>query len=299
MTAVEGVRRCRRPGARHLQRLPDPARVGPAARRDAAQPRPQVHLRARHAPRRARPTRRSPAPAGRARCLRIPINHGEGNYFAPDDVLDALERRAAASIFRYVDAAGASRPTRRTRTARRDNIAGICNERRNVVGMMPHPERACEPHARQRRRPRAVRVGRPCAECGGRRRDRVAMTFDYRRSSNAHGLTGDEYERIVARARTRAVDHRARHLLGDVDRALLLQELAPPSEEAADARPARAAGAGRERRRRRHRRRPGRRSSRSSRTTTRRSSSPIRARRPASAASSATSSRWARGRSRC
>ena len=76
--------------------------------------------------------------------LRIPINHGEGNYFAPDDVLDRLERERRV-IFRYVDAAtgeptGAANPNGAAR-----NIAGICSERRNVVGMMPHPERACEP----------------------------------------------------------------------------------------------------------------------------------------------------------
>ena len=53
MAAVDGVRRARRPGARHLQRLPGPARGRAAARRDAAQPRPQVPLRARPRPRRA------------------------------------------------------------------------------------------------------------------------------------------------------------------------------------------------------------------------------------------------------
>jgi phosphoribosylformylglycinamidine synthase len=76
--------------------------------------------------------------------LRIPINHGEGNYYAPDDMLDRLERDRRV-IFRYVDAAsgeptGAANPNGAAR-----NIAGICSERRNVVGMMPHPERACEP----------------------------------------------------------------------------------------------------------------------------------------------------------
>jgi phosphoribosylformylglycinamidine synthase subunit PurQ / glutaminase len=75
--------------------------------------------------------------------LRIPINHGEGNYFAPDDVLDALERDRRV-IFRYVDAAGEATDAANPNGASR-NIAGICSERRNVVGMMPHPERACEP----------------------------------------------------------------------------------------------------------------------------------------------------------
>ncbi|MGH9372293.1 MAG: phosphoribosylformylglycinamidine synthase subunit PurQ [Vicinamibacterales bacterium] len=75
--------------------------------------------------------------------LRIPINHGEGNYFAPDDVLDALERDRRV-IFRYVDASGEASDGANPNGAAR-NIAGICSERRNVVGMMPHPERACEP----------------------------------------------------------------------------------------------------------------------------------------------------------
>jgi phosphoribosylformylglycinamidine synthase I len=75
--------------------------------------------------------------------LSIPINHGEGNYFAPDDVLDALERDRRV-IFRYVDASGQVTDAGNPNGAAR-NIAGICSERRNVVGMMPHPERACEP----------------------------------------------------------------------------------------------------------------------------------------------------------
>ncbi len=74
--------------------------------------------------------------------LRIPINHGEGNYFADDDVLDALEQDRRV-IFRYVDAAGEATADACANGASR-NIAGICSERRNVVGMMPHPERACE-----------------------------------------------------------------------------------------------------------------------------------------------------------
>jgi phosphoribosylformylglycinamidine synthase subunit PurQ / glutaminase len=75
--------------------------------------------------------------------LRIPINHGEGNYYAPDDVLDALERDRRV-IFRYVDASAKMSDAANPNGAAR-NIAGICNARRNVVGMMPHPERACEP----------------------------------------------------------------------------------------------------------------------------------------------------------
>jgi len=76
--------------------------------------------------------------------LRIPINHGEGNYYASDDVLDRLERDRRV-IFRYVDAASGEPTSAANPNGAARNIAGICSERRNVVGMMPHPERACEP----------------------------------------------------------------------------------------------------------------------------------------------------------
>jgi phosphoribosylformylglycinamidine synthase I len=83
------------------------------------------------------------AACSKGQVLRIPINHGEGNYFAADDVLDALERDRRV-IFRYVDGSGHATDAANPNGAAR-NIAGICSERRNVVGMMPHPERACEP----------------------------------------------------------------------------------------------------------------------------------------------------------
>jgi phosphoribosylformylglycinamidine synthase I len=68
------------------------------------------------------------------RRLRIPIAHGEGNYFA---------ERNRQVIFRYVDASGAVTDAANPNGSV-NNIAGICNETRNVVGLMPHPERACE-----------------------------------------------------------------------------------------------------------------------------------------------------------
>ena len=82
--------------------------------------------------------------AGRAgQVLRIPIGHGEGNYFAPPEVVERLEANRQV-VLRYVDAAGrvddAANPNGSVHA-----IAGLCNEARNVVGMMPHPERACEP----------------------------------------------------------------------------------------------------------------------------------------------------------
>ena len=78
----------------------------------------------------------------RGQVLRIPIAHGDGNYFAAPDVIARLEANRQV-VFRYTDAAGevseAANPNGSTAA-----IAGLCNEARNVVGLMPHPERACE-----------------------------------------------------------------------------------------------------------------------------------------------------------
>jgi phosphoribosylformylglycinamidine synthase I len=74
--------------------------------------------------------------------LSLPIAHGEGSYVAPPDVLDKLEREGRV-VFRYVDSAGEPAPEANPNGSAR-NIAGIVNERGNVVGMMPHPERAAE-----------------------------------------------------------------------------------------------------------------------------------------------------------
>jgi phosphoribosylformylglycinamidine synthase subunit PurQ / glutaminase len=75
--------------------------------------------------------------------LRIPIGHGEGNYYAPPDVLAGLEANRQV-IFRYATPDGVINEAANPNGSL-NNIAGICNETRNVVGMMPHPERACEP----------------------------------------------------------------------------------------------------------------------------------------------------------
>ena len=75
--------------------------------------------------------------------LRLPIAHGEGNYYAPAEVIDTLERDRRV-IFRYVNDAGET-TERSNPNGSINNIAGICNQQRNVVGLMPHPERACEP----------------------------------------------------------------------------------------------------------------------------------------------------------
>ncbi|HEV2131799.1 MAG TPA: phosphoribosylformylglycinamidine synthase subunit PurQ [Longimicrobiaceae bacterium] len=75
--------------------------------------------------------------------LRIPIAHGEGCYVAEDDVLDRLEGDGRV-VFRYTDAGGMPTPAANPNGSAR-NIAGIINERGNVLGMMPHPERAVDP----------------------------------------------------------------------------------------------------------------------------------------------------------
>jgi phosphoribosylformylglycinamidine synthase len=75
--------------------------------------------------------------------LRIPISHGEGRYVADEATLAALES-AGRVVFRYCDAAGEVTPEANPNGSV-SNIAGIINERGNVLGMMPHPERACEP----------------------------------------------------------------------------------------------------------------------------------------------------------
>ena len=75
--------------------------------------------------------------------LRIPISHGEGRYVADEATLGALES-AGRVVFRYCDAAGEVTPEANPNGSV-SNIAGIVNESGNVLGMMPHPERACEP----------------------------------------------------------------------------------------------------------------------------------------------------------
>ncbi|MBA4179996.1 MAG: phosphoribosylformylglycinamidine synthase I [Anaerolinea sp.] len=74
--------------------------------------------------------------------IHVPISHGEGNYYADSATLDELEQRGRV-IFRYTDAAGLSTPAANPNGSAR-NIAGIINKRGNVLGMMPHPERAGE-----------------------------------------------------------------------------------------------------------------------------------------------------------
>ena len=308
MPAIVEFARGRRPGARHLQRLPGPARGGPAARARCCATATSSSTASRCTSASSRPTRRSRARASPGSVLRLPIAHGEGNYYAEPRRHRASSRRRAGSIFRYCDARGeitdAANPNGSV-----NNIAGICNEARNVVGLMPHPERACESALGSadglvlfESVVTALATGRRAGMTGERVATR-GWSASCSRSAARHAgvalaawmrwlpyaeriahlapslaVTGvldlmiafdfmaryadDRHPRRIRSHRplagARADRDRARHLLGDVVRALQLQELAHPPEEAADHGAARAAGAGRERRRGRHRRRPGR-----------------------------------------
>ena len=102
-----------------------------------------LHFRCEHVHVRVEQTDTPFTAAATARqILRIPIAHGEGNYYAEPDVIERLERNRQV-VFRYVTASGEETDAANPNGSIH-NIAGITNEARNVVGLMPHPERACE-----------------------------------------------------------------------------------------------------------------------------------------------------------
>jgi phosphoribosylformylglycinamidine synthase I len=74
--------------------------------------------------------------------LRMPIAHGEGNYYCDEATLAELKRNDQIT-FRYCDEAGALTPEANPNGSR-ESIAGICSKERNVLGLMPHPERASD-----------------------------------------------------------------------------------------------------------------------------------------------------------
>jgi phosphoribosylformylglycinamidine synthase subunit PurQ / glutaminase len=80
-------------------------------------------------------------PAGKP--LRVPIAHGEGCYFADEETLARLQTNNQI-LWQYCNAQGELTDAANPNGALL-NIAGICNDQRNVAGLMPHPERACEP----------------------------------------------------------------------------------------------------------------------------------------------------------
>ena len=75
--------------------------------------------------------------------LTIPIGHMEGNYFCEEATLAELERNQQI-VFRYCSASGET-TAESNPNGSLENIAGICSPGRNVLGMMPHPERSSEP----------------------------------------------------------------------------------------------------------------------------------------------------------
>ncbi len=79
---------------------------------------------------------------GLGEVLQIPVSHGEGRYVADEQTLDTLEREERV-VFRYVSPHGGPVGAATPNGSMRD-IAGIVDEGRTVLGMMPHPERACE-----------------------------------------------------------------------------------------------------------------------------------------------------------
>jgi phosphoribosylformylglycinamidine synthase len=76
------------------------------------------------------------------RSYKIPVAHGEGRFYATDEILDSLEAKDQV-IFRYANADGNVNDAVNFNGASR-NIAGVCNAGKNVFGMMPHPERAAD-----------------------------------------------------------------------------------------------------------------------------------------------------------
>jgi len=96
----------------------------------------QVHIRVEQ------PDTPFTAAARTGQVLEMPIAHGEGNYFAAPEVVRDLEA-AGRVVFRYCDARGKVTDEANPNGSI-NGIAGICSEGRNVVGLMPHPERACE-----------------------------------------------------------------------------------------------------------------------------------------------------------
>jgi phosphoribosylformylglycinamidine synthase len=82
------------------------------------------------------------AGCARGDLLQVPVSHGEGRYVADEETLAMLEREERVA-FRYVRRDGSSAGDESPNGSMHD-IAGVVNARRNVLGMMPHPERACE-----------------------------------------------------------------------------------------------------------------------------------------------------------
>ncbi len=76
--------------------------------------------------------------------LEVPINHNEGNYVCDAETLERMKENGQI-VVRYCEADGSTAPDGSAPNGAIDDIAGICNERGNVFGLMPHPERVVDP----------------------------------------------------------------------------------------------------------------------------------------------------------
>ena len=181
--------------------------------------------------------------------IRVPVAHGEGNYIADGETIARLEGEGRV-LFRYASPDGMVDPDWNHNGAM-NAIAGIINERGNVLGMMPHPENHVEA-SMGRTDGRGLfaglvdhfKVGRVISN----------RTCHYPRT---HCSARAEAGRVRAHRqahRPHAEFHRARHFFGDVERALLVQIIAAAPAHAADQGAVGDPGARRERRRHRYRR---------------------------------------------
>ena len=159
------VRARRRPGARHLQRLPGAVRGGPAARRAAAQRGPALRLPPGGRSRWSTPPRRSRRVCEQGDTLSIPVKHTTGRYYAPDEALGELEAHGQI-ILRYAEGHNPNGSAL--------DIAAVCNRDKNVMGLMPHPEHAVDPLTGSADGALPVRVARRAR--GRARRGRVSAT---------------------------------------------------------------------------------------------------------------------------
>ena len=80
---------------------------------------------------------------GSGQVIRVPISHGEGRYYVDEDTLEELEKEGRV-LFRYCGDDGSVTPESNPNGSL-NGIAGVANQEGNVLGMMPHPERCCEP----------------------------------------------------------------------------------------------------------------------------------------------------------
>ena len=197
------ARRARRLRARRLQRLPDPDRGRPAARRAAAQRRRCASCRSDCHLRVERTDTVFTARYQRGEVFRAPMAHGDGNYFADDATLDRLEGEGLVA-FRYATPTAGDAEANRNGSAR--NIAGILSPNLRVLGLMPHPEDLVDPLMGGDGRQAAVRQP-------GRGAGRMTA-----RAVDAALARGIRPERRGIRARAgdhgpRADADRARHLL--------------------------------------------------------------------------------------